>query len=69
MSERPIVVRVRCTWQYTPDERCYGNGPGDHVHQPTPCANHQDDRHHAYTLPKSVTLDIGGQLRRVRFTP
>jgi hypothetical protein len=54
----PIDVRVPCA--------VCTNGPDAHVHQPLPCQNGQDARHHEYVPPKSVTLLIAGQRKRVR---
>jgi hypothetical protein len=38
----------------------------DHVHQPTPCANGHDERHHEFVPPKSVSVQVDGKVRRVR---
>jgi hypothetical protein len=60
-------VRIRCEHRYSEDEQCSAWSEFEHVHQPTPCENGKDERHHQYTVPSSVTLRIGGQLKRVRF--
>lgn len=62
-----VTVTVECTATYPDGRRCWGDWHA-HVHQPTPCYNGHDERHHAYAPPKSVTLDIAGKRRRVRLT-
>ena len=61
-----INVHVPCAAHYADDGEPCGQGPIEHVHQPTPCQNGKDVRHHDYQPPKSVTLLIAGQRKRVR---
>lgn len=59
-------VNVLCEGVYPDDGKRCGDLVPAHVHQPTPCANGKDARHHAFVPPRSVTVRIGGQTRRIR---
>ena len=63
----PIRVPVRCEHRFDDGTQCHEWEPLAHVHEPPPCRNGRDDRHHDYVLPKTVRLLVGGQQRRVRF--
>jgi len=68
VSRRPapvIVVPVRCTYVY-PDWVACQRVAREHVHQPLPCPNGNDGRHHDFTPPKTVRLDLGRRIAVVR---
>jgi len=62
------VVRVYCTHELAdrPWPRQCMSQWDDHVHQPIPCENGHDERHHAFVYPKSVSVWVAGELHRVK---
>jgi len=60
-----VRIPLYCTATFPEGRTCHAE-LADHVHQPKPCANGHDERHHAFVSPKSVTLEVGGQRRYVR---
>ena len=38
----------------------------EHIHKPLPCTNGKSAQHHDFTPPKTVTIDILGQARRIK---
>ena len=59
------IVPVYCTATFPDGKPCHALWE-DHVHQPTPCRNGQDERHHDFLPPKTVAVLVNGQRRRVK---
>lgn len=60
-----LDVPTPCTFRFPDGIESCAAGRGAHIHEPLPCANGKDERHHAFAPPKTVSVRIDGHVRRV----